>query len=45
LGGHGVTTSSAVGALAAKLILNPDSPEGREFSPGRFSQRFRGAKI
>jgi D-arginine dehydrogenase len=36
LGGHGVTTSSAVGALAAKLILKPDERRGEEFSPGRF---------
>lgn len=36
LGGHGVTTSSAVGALAAKLILNPDEKIGAEFSPARF---------
>ena len=36
LGGHGVTTSSAVGALAAKLILNPDERKGEAFSPGRF---------
>jgi len=36
LGGHGVTTSSAVGALAASLILDPDGERGREFSPKRF---------
>jgi len=35
LGGHGVTTSYAVGALAAKLILQPDE-SGGEFSPARF---------
>jgi len=34
LGGHGVTASSAVGALAARLILSQDGAE--EFSPQRF---------
>ena len=34
LGGHGVTTSYAVGALAAKLILDPMATS--EFSPERF---------
>jgi D-arginine dehydrogenase len=38
LGGHGVTTSSAVGALAAKLILNPNESSGEEFSPARFAK-------
>jgi D-arginine dehydrogenase len=37
LGGHGVTTSSAVGGLAAKLILNPDDRKGEVFSPARFA--------
>jgi len=36
LGGHGVTTSSAVGALAASLILDPSDRQGEAFSPGRF---------
>lgn len=36
LGGHGVTASSAVGALAARLVLNPDEQKGGEFSPARF---------
>jgi len=36
LGGHGVTTSSAVGALAASLILNPGERRAEEFSPKRF---------
>ena len=36
LGGHGVTTSSAVGALAASLILDPSEKHGEPFSPGRF---------
>lgn len=37
LGGHGVTTSSAVGALAATLILNPNEIAGEPFSPARFA--------
>jgi D-arginine dehydrogenase len=37
LGGHGVTSSSAVGALAAKLILNPNESSGEAFSPERFA--------
>ncbi len=37
LGGHGVTTSSAVGALAAGLILDPSERRGGPFSPGRFA--------
>ncbi len=36
LGGHGVTTSSAVGALAARLILGKGEQRGNEFSPDRF---------
>jgi len=36
LGGHGVTTSPAIGALAAKLILNPGEEAAKEFSPDRF---------
>ena len=36
LGGHGVTTSSAAGALAAKLILGHDGKNDAEFSPARF---------
>lgn len=36
LGGHGVTTSSSVGALAASLILDRNASEPREFSPQRF---------
>ena len=39
LGGHGVTTSSAVGALAAELILGVSKPEFEAFSPKRFSRR------
>jgi D-arginine dehydrogenase len=35
LGGHGVTTSSAVGALAADVILGGQSAEA--FSPARFT--------
>ncbi|MFQ5850559.1 MAG: NAD(P)/FAD-dependent oxidoreductase [Candidatus Binatia bacterium] len=36
LGGHGVTTSSAIGALAARLILNRDEKTADDFSPERF---------
>lgn len=36
LGGHGVTTSSSVGALAASLILDRNASEPEEFSPKRF---------
>jgi len=36
LGGHGVTTSSSVGALAARLILERAGGGGGEFSPRRF---------
>ena len=37
LGGHGVTTSSSVGSLAASLILDPHGAGGKEFSPDRFA--------
>jgi D-arginine dehydrogenase len=37
LGGHGVTTGSAVGALAAELILDSETGRAAEFSPKRFS--------
>ncbi|MEE9143711.1 MAG: FAD-dependent oxidoreductase [Candidatus Binatia bacterium] len=37
LGGHGVTTSSSVGSLAASLILDANEKRrGEEFSPERF---------
>ena len=36
LGGHGVTTSSAVGALAADLIIAGDGKKVEAFSPSRF---------
>jgi D-arginine dehydrogenase len=36
LGGHGVTTSWAVGELAANLILGGDSENAEPFSPARF---------
>jgi glycine/D-amino acid oxidase-like deaminating enzyme len=36
LGGHGVTTSSAVGTLAAKLILGGPEKRSDPFSPDRF---------
>ncbi len=38
LGGHGVTASSAAGALAAKLILGGEEKSGAEFSPARFAR-------
>jgi D-arginine dehydrogenase len=37
LGGHGVTTSSAVGALAAELIAAGPGEKSQAFSPERFS--------
>ena len=37
LGGHGVTTSPAVGALAAELIAAGPDKKAEAFSPGRFS--------
>lgn len=36
LGGHGVTTSSSAGALAAELILAGPSSKAEAFSPDRF---------
>ncbi|HEX2261759.1 MAG TPA: hypothetical protein VHJ56_08985, partial [Candidatus Binatia bacterium] len=36
LGGHGVTTSSSVGELAADLILGGPDQTSDPFSPGRF---------
>ncbi len=36
LGGHGVTTSSAVGALATRLILSGNEKNAGAFSPKRF---------
>jgi D-arginine dehydrogenase len=36
LGGHGVTTSSAVGALAAELLAAGPGEKSDAFSPGRF---------
>jgi D-arginine dehydrogenase len=38
LGGHGVTTSSSVGALAADIILAGVEKESDAFSPKRFSK-------
>lgn len=35
LGGHGVTTSPAVGRLAADLLLNGDQPQPNPFDPAR----------
>ncbi len=37
LGGHGVTTSPTVGALAADLLLNQDQPRARPFDPARLA--------
>jgi D-arginine dehydrogenase len=37
LGGHGVTTSAAVGALAAELIVAGPGEKSEAFSPERFS--------
>lgn len=37
LGGHGMTTSSAVGALAAGLLLGGAGTESAPFSPTRFA--------
>jgi D-arginine dehydrogenase len=37
LGGHGVTTSHAVGALAADMIERPERDAENPFSPGRFA--------
>ena len=37
LGGHGVTTSSAVGALAAELIAGGAGKKSDAFAPARFS--------
>lgn len=39
LGGHGVTTSSAVGELAAQLIIDGRISAADAFSPARFLQR------
>lgn len=36
LGGHGVSTSAAVGDLAAKIILNGGSDQVKDVSPTRF---------
>ncbi len=36
LGGHGMTTSYAVGNLAAELILNKNEDLGKDFDPARF---------
>lgn len=39
LGGHGVTTSPAVGALAARLIVGGPDAKNDAFSPARFTSR------
>ncbi|MCH7914304.1 MAG: FAD-binding oxidoreductase [Deltaproteobacteria bacterium] len=38
LGGHGVTTSSAVGALATRLILSGNEKSAGDISPKRFME-------
>ncbi len=38
LGGHGMTTSYGVGALAARVILGGENEAAEEFSPRRFLQ-------
>jgi glycine/D-amino acid oxidase-like deaminating enzyme len=35
LGGHGVTTSPAIGAMAADLLLHPGTSAAQAFAPGR----------
>ena len=42
LGGHGVTTSAAVGNLAASLLLGDEVESSHAYSPGRFSQGHGG---
>jgi D-arginine dehydrogenase len=42
LGGHGVTSSAGVGALAAELVERPERDAGNPFSPARFASA-RGA--
>ncbi len=39
LGGHGVTTSGAVGALAARMILGETGERGNPFTPNCFWQK------
>jgi D-arginine dehydrogenase len=38
LGGHGMTTSAAVGRLAADLLLSPTESAAEPFTPTRFSR-------
>jgi D-arginine dehydrogenase len=42
LGGHGVTASAPVGALAARLIAGEEEHGPEEFSPARFARDSRG---
>jgi glycine/D-amino acid oxidase-like deaminating enzyme len=42
LGGHGMTTSAAVGELAAELLLGGRGKKSEPFSPERFSNGTRG---
>jgi glycine/D-amino acid oxidase-like deaminating enzyme len=37
LGGHGMTTSAAVGDLAAALLIDGPDKKSPAFSPGRFA--------
>jgi len=45
LGGHGVTTSSAVGALAADMIVGGSDKQSEAFSPARFHSVSRPAMV
>ncbi|MBI4528916.1 MAG: FAD-binding oxidoreductase [Deltaproteobacteria bacterium] len=45
LGGHGVTTSSSIGRLAADLVLKTESARGCEFSPARFASLSQNGRI
>jgi D-arginine dehydrogenase len=42
LGGHGVTTSPAVGALAADILVGSSRPDAAAFSPARFGAATSG---
>jgi D-arginine dehydrogenase len=44
LGGHGMTTSAAVGRLAADLLLGTPDPQKETFSPTRFGPASARAK-
>jgi len=38
LGGHGVTTSHAIGEVAAEIVLDPSKDAGNPHSPSRFAR-------